>query len=119
MSDQSDAPTIEARIADLIQLVEDTGVHTHGLSRQYVRERLGGLRSRVYANEGGPLRILGPDDFGNFLPATRDDARAAALLAKEIAAAAPEEALMDLVEIHEEEQARIIAEMSGSGAYRL
>jgi hypothetical protein len=119
MSDPSDAPTIEARIAGLFQQAEDTAVHQHGLSRAYVREALGGLRSRIYANEGGPLRILAPDDSGGFLPATRDDARAAALLAKEIAAVAPEEALMDLVAQHEEESARLRDEMARSGVYRL
>jgi hypothetical protein len=117
MSDPSDAPSMETRIADLIQQVEDAGVHTHGLSRQYVRDALGGLPSRIYANPGGPLRILAPDGSGNFLPATRDDAWAAALLAKEIAASAPEEALMDLVQQHEEERGRL--GFARDPAYRL
>jgi hypothetical protein len=119
MSDPSDAPTMEARIADLIQQVEDAGVHTHGLSREYVRDALGGMPSRIYANPSGPLRILAPDGSSNFLPATRDDARVVALLAKEIASSAPEEALMDLVEQHEEESARVRDEMARSGVYRL
>lgn len=119
MSDPSGAPSIEARIAALLEQVENAGVHRHGLLRTYVREHLGGLRSRVYANEHGPLRILSPDGSGGFYPASRDDARAAAVLAKEIADGAPEEALMDLVAQHEEESARFADEMARSGEYRL
>ena len=119
MSDPTDTPTVEARIADLFQQAEDTAVYQHGLSRAYVREALGGQGARVYANAGGPLRILAPDGSGNFLPATRDDARAAALLAKEIASGAPEEALMDLVAQHEEESARLRDETGRSDVYRL
>ena len=100
MSDPTEAPSTEARITNLFQRVENAVVRGYGLKRTWVRKTLAPDRSRVYVNADGGVCIRTVDGAGTFLP---DDALAASLLAKEVGDAAPDEALMDLVEQHQED----------------
>ena len=100
MSDPTEAPSMEARITNLFHRVVNDAVRGYGLKRTWVRKTLAPEWSRVYVNADGAICIRTADGSGAFLP---NDALAASLLAKEVGDAAPDEALMDLVEQHQED----------------
>jgi hypothetical protein len=111
MSEPLSQPNTDARLAAIFQAAVNGAVRRFGVRRRYGEEQVAGLQRRVYVNAAGEVRIASPDDQDLLLPAARDDAAAAYLLATEVGKAAPEDAIMDLTE----QSVELAAEMAEQG----